>query len=381
MTMNKWIMLGMIVCLFSSCGNAAQEVEEIPHVSEVVQVEESESTKPLEEVVETAADTDAADAEASAEVVDEVIEEVPEPEPIDPEALKVNEQGHIMVVMYHGIMDNPPYHRLKEDFIKDLTYMYDHGYRTISMSDYLSGHIDIEAGMTPIVLTFDDGLPSTFSMTEVQGELVVNPDTAVGLLESFAVEYPDFGKNASFYIHGNASNFRGDGTDVERLEWLTANGYEIGNHSNTHANFKKLNSAGLLEEVGKVDAYVNGVLPGYKMTTMTYPFGARPSEGLIPLLSEGVYEGYELNYEVAFREGPSGTFYPPVHVKFSPYNAPRVRGSEGEVQDMWWFFEHYEANPSQKYVSDGNPDTITVPSGFESNIKEDMKGIFEVIMY
>ena len=176
MTMNKWLILGMMVFLFSSCGNTAREVEETPEVSEVVQVEESdpELVEPLKEVIEAAVDETS--PEASEEVVDEVVEEVPEPEPIDPEALKVNEQGHIMVVMYHGIKDNPPYHRLKEDFIKDLTYMYDHGYRTVSMSDYLKGYIDIEAGMTPIVLTFDDGLPSTFSMTEVQGELLVNPD-------------------------------------------------------------------------------------------------------------------------------------------------------------------------------------------------------------
>ncbi len=324
--------------------------------------------------VKEAVNTDLDEAE------EEVVESISLSEE-DYRSLQVNELGHIMVVMYHGIMDNPPYHRTKEDFLKDLTYFYEHGYRPIGMADYLSGHIDVEAGMTPIVFTFDDGLSTTFSLENVDGQLSVVPDTAVGLMESFAKQYPEFGAEASFYIHGNNANFKGDGTAKERLDWLLAHGYEIGNHSNTHANFSKLTGIQLLKEVGAVEVYLEGVLPDYKMTYMTYPFGARPDSSLIPLLYEGEYEGVQLMYNVAFREGPSGIFYPPTHVKFDAYNAPRVRGSEGEVQDLWWFLSYYEEHPDKRYISDGDPDTLVVPSGWAESISKEAKETFEIIEY
>ncbi len=372
----QFLIVGISVFLISACASVDVEPSAVDSKeTQVVVVEEAFVEDPILVVNEPTDQRDIEEDNTTTVVVDAV------PEPVDFKALKVNELGHVMVVMYHGIKDNPPYHRTRDDFLKDLTYMYEHNYRPISVSDYMSGHIDVEAGMTPIVLTFDDGLPTTFSMVKDNDTYRVDEDTAVGIMESFALEFPDFGKAATMYIHGSDWNFRGEANGIYRMEWLIAHGYEIGNHSNTHQNIKKLDGPGLLKEIGEVDVYVGDVLPDYKMTSITYPFGARPDEVLIPLMWEGVYEGHALNYQVAFREGPSGIFYPPTHVKFSPYNAPRVRGSEGEIQDLWWFFEHYEANPGQKYISDGNPDTITVPLGMEDQVNPLLEETMEVITY
>ena len=407
MKMNRWLLLGILVFLFSACtptgpADAGKEQEvaltEMPKEGEdtsepdsqpdsgddekeagpeedAAAEDESQQTNPSEE----GGQEGQGDGEVS---TDPEVTELPEMSVTDYQALGVNELGHIMVVMYHGIKDNPPYHRLKEDFIKDLTFMYDHNYRPISLSDYLSGHIDIEAGMTPIVLTFDDGLPTTFSLTKGDEGLAVTEDTAVALMEGFALDHPDFGKEASFYIHSSIRNFKGDGHDKSNLKWLVDHGYEIGNHSDTHANFKKLGKEALVKEVGSVFLFVDGLLPEYEIIGMTYPFGARPSDDLLYVISEGgTYKGYDFDLDVAFREGPSGIFYPPMHKKFSPYNAPRVRGSEGEVQDLWWFFEYYEANPEKRYISDGNPETLVIPESMGDQLGEDVLNQLEVIVY
>lgn len=365
-------MVGATLVLLSGCANSQPEeefVEAITTEAETTEVATTPTTTVIESTTEAPTET-----EAPTTTVAEI-------EPVDYASLKVNEQGHIMVVMYHGIKDNPPYHRLKEDFIKDMTYMYEHDYRLISLESYLSGHIDIEAGMTPILFTFDDGLESTFSLIENEGDFDVNPETAIGLMEAFAEEHPDFGKDASLYIHANDYNFRDVGTPSDRLNWLLDHGYDLGNHSNTHANFKHLGQAALIKEIGAVEVYVDSVIPGYKLTAMTYPFGARPATDLLPVLNNGVYEGFAFDYKVAFREGPSGQFYPPTHVKFDYLNAPRVRGSEGEVQDLWWFLDYYEENPSLKYISDGDPMTIVVPADKEVNLRDEVKETFEVITY
>ncbi len=285
----------------------------------------------------------------------------------------VNEIGHIMVVMYHGIKDNPPYHRTKDDFIKDLTYMYDNGYRLISMSDYLNQTIDVEIGMTPIVLTFDDGLSSTFSLIEEGGKLLVNPESAIGLIEAFSKEHPDFGKTATLFIHDTKANFRGgEGSAFERLSWLIDHGYEIGNHSATHADLSKLDQQALIKEIGQVDELLLELEMDYDMSAITYPYGKRPNETLINNLIETTYKGIGIDYSVGFREGPSFILRPPIHQKFSPFNAPRVRGSEGEVQDMWWFFNHYDNDhPELKYVSDGREDVVVVPQTYLEDVNAD----------
>lgn len=392
MRIRHWIIAGIIVFLFSACGDteiAPEVVEEVvEEVDDIAETDDSAAETEEAEEIDQNVTTDQAPEEGS-DVADESetgssdqeTEEPQEPVVPDYEALQVNELGHIMVVMYHGIMDNPPYHRVKENFVKDLTFMYEHGYRPISMSDYLSGHIETEAGTTPIVFTFDDALPTTFSLVNEGGELKVAEDTAVDLMEDFALQFPAFGKEASFFIHGSLVNFKGDGSDEERMTWLVDHGYEIGNHSDTHASFRKLGKNALEKEIGNVHVYLEEVLPGYQMQALTYPFGIRPAEGLMSVVTEGSYEDHTFNLKVAFREGPSGIFYPPMHKKFQPYNAPRVRGSEGEVQDLWWFLEYYEAHPNMKYVSDGNPDTLVVPESYADSLREGAEVTFDVIVY
>ncbi|MDF1616701.1 polysaccharide deacetylase family protein [Petrocella sp. FN5] len=297
--------------------------------------------------------------------------------PIDYKSLGVNEIGDIMVVMYHGIMDNPPYHRSKEDFIRDLQYFYDNNYYLISMKEYLSQQIDAPLGKTPIVLTFDDGLASTFALIENE----VDPESAIGILEEFVQEHNDFGKAATLFIHATNQNFKGDGDALQRLEWLIENGYEIGNHSATHADLSKLSKDALIKEIGQVDYFLKALIPDYNMLAITYPYGKRPEASLIQYLSHGQYEDVEFGYEVGFREGPSSKMVPPSHIKFDPYNAPRVRGSEGDVQDLWWFLDYYEKNADERYISDGNANTIVVPKEKVDLVNNDKVMDMELIVY
>ncbi len=304
-----------------------------------------------------------------------------ERKPVDYKKYNVNEQGHIMVVMYHGILDNPPYHRTKEQFVSDLQKMYDLGYRLISFEDYLSGKIDVEVGKTPIHLTFDDGLESTFSLKKTENGYEVDENTAIGILEEFVKTHPDFGKAASLYFHDKETNFGKVGTDKDRFDWLINHGYELGNHTATHRNLGKLNEEKVIEEIGRVEKYFKSLYPSRKLCTITYPFGVCPKEKNIESAFNGEYEGVAYSYPIGFREGPSGPFVPFTHKNFQKYNAPRVRGSEGETADLYWYFDYYEKNPHLKYISDGYSDTIVIKKGAENTLSDYAKENFEIIEY
>lgn len=391
------VMLVLSACDQSDTPDVARSDTQQTDVNQEAVVEEMEDTKDedentsedlseqIEDGISIENENSSVPDDADSSDIGELEKEEPE-EPMmtdeDYSALGVNELGHIMVVMYHGIKDNPPYHRTKDNFIKDLTYMYENGYRLVSMSDYLNMTIDIEAGKTPIVLTFDDGLSTTFSLIETDNGLEVDPDSAIGLLEAFIEEHPDFGRAGALFIHDTKANFRGDGTAVERLKWLIDKGYEIGNHSATHADLSKLDEVSLIKEIGQVDELLLELELDITMSAITYPYGKKPNDAFLDVLSSGQYKEIELDYQVGFREGPSSLLYCPLDIKFIPFGAPRVRGSEGEIQDMWWFFEHYDVDhPELKYVSDGDPETVVIPAEYEERVNMDKIGEKELIIY
>ncbi|MDW7674761.1 MAG: hypothetical protein SCK28_09515, partial [Bacillota bacterium] len=97
--------------------------------------------------------------------------------------LGVNELGQVMVLMYHVIGDKEAeWARTRENFRSDLLRLYELGYRSVKMSDFLKGEIATAPGTTPVILTFDDGTPGHFRFIETDDGLEVDPDSAVGIL-------------------------------------------------------------------------------------------------------------------------------------------------------------------------------------------------------
>ena len=120
---------------------------------------------------------------------------------------KINELGKIPVMMYHGIKDIPSeelkyiggnidkdgYSRTSEAFRQELEFYYQQGYRMIKISDYIDGKIDVPYGKSPIILTFDDGNANNIKVTglDESGNIIIDKDSAVGILEEFKKKYPD----------------------------------------------------------------------------------------------------------------------------------------------------------------------------------------------
>ena len=130
---------------------------------------------------------------------------------------KVNELGNIPIMMYHSIVnklsdetpytggnvDKDGYNRTTEAFRNDLEMYYQSNYRMIRLIDYMNGIIDVKLGKSPIVLTFDDGNRDNINILGLddKGNLMIDPNCAVGILESFKQKYPDFGVTATFFLN------------------------------------------------------------------------------------------------------------------------------------------------------------------------------------
>lgn len=306
------------------------------------------------------------------------------PVEIDYQKVKPYEVGRIMIIMYHGIEDaktaSDQYQRTAEEFKNDLMTLYEEGFYLLSMRDYANNNINIEAGKSPVVLSFDDGLSSAFSLVLDNGKLVPRPGCAVDILNKFCEEHPDFGKAAIFFVNKNP--FPGDGSVKDAFEYLVENGYEIGNHTYSHKELNKLTADEISTEVGMVEMLIQDNLPGYETCALSYPYGIRPAEDeLKSLCLNGAYEGIEYNYKVAVREGQSTSPSAPNRVGYDNSNVPRVRGSDNAETDLWWSIRSFRGNPDLKYVSDGNPSRISVPEEYQENIDSDNADDKEIFIY
>ena len=198
---------------------------------------------------------------------------------LDKEKLKsdgINELGKVPIMMYHGIknmrnsdtsntggnVDKDGYTRTVEAFRNDLEMYYTSGYRMIKLSDYIEGKIDVEYGYSPIILTFDDGNDNN----------ILDPNSAVGVLEEYKKKYPDFNVTAIFFV--TVALFNQPEYNEKILKWLIDNGYEVGNHTKGHNNLSNTSTSETQEVVGYVYNQLEGILGNKYSKIVALPFGS-----------------------------------------------------------------------------------------------------------
>lgn len=377
------IIILAISILFQGCANLSGSKQGEPVPSETTQMTEENETIPSDNTNEGEASEP--DGQEPEENPQDQTRDSEKPEPIDLEAVKPNEAGRIMIVMFHNFVEeytkgDKQYTTTFDAFEKLLQDLYDSGYRLINLNDYLEGNIDVPAGCIPMVFTFDDGTAGQFNLIEKDGKLVANPRSAVGIMEKFNESHPDFGLKGTFYVNLGNQTFGGEGTLAERLSYLVSKGFEIGNHTYTHINLAETKSADKIqEELGKNQKKMYELIPGYKLKTFSRPYG-NISENLIQYVIKGSYEGVEYEnfaiMKVGAEPAPS-----PFSVKFDPMALARVRSSgiEPVDQDLEWWLN--SMSRERQYISDGNPDTVSVPKSQEEFVNKEKIGGRELVIY
>lgn len=304
-------------------------------------------------------------------------EDKAEVEELDPKemidlSLEPNEAGKIMVLMYHNIgEEEKEWVRTADNLRKDLSTLYEKGYRTISLSDYVSGNINTPEGFTPIVLTFDDGNKNNFEYLE---DGTIDEDSAVGILMDFSRQHPDFGSRATFFLNGDLP-FGQKGREGDKFKFLLENGMDIGNHTRTHANFTKISKEALQEEIGGQAQFLKDFIEDdqYKIETIALPFGSRPKDdSLTSFLREGSYNGVGYKNIAILNVGWNPGFSP-YDSRFDFESIPRIRASEMKVDNvgMYNYIEYFDNHPDERFISDGFAEVVTVPENKSDLIEVD----------
>ncbi|MEX2549417.1 MAG: polysaccharide deacetylase family protein [Nitriliruptoraceae bacterium] len=294
---------------------------------------------------------------------DQDADEVAAAPPVDPAEVGADELGTVPVLMYHRLLEDGggDYDLTAEQFRGELEWLFDNGYIPVHTRDLARGEIDIPAGTSPVVLTFDDSTREQAWLTE-DGEL--HPDSAIGILIEVAGRYEDVEPAASLYVI-TSSLFGGgsDGPDV--LAALHEAGMEIGNHTHNHPNLSSLSGAEVQHELALNVATVRELVDGAEVDTLSLPLGIFPEDRSLAVTGSSEAGDYAHDGILLVGAEPAPSPFAP---GFDPAAIPRVRsspswdGGDPDWGSAFWLEQLDGDGDRRRYVSDGDPDTISFPS-------------------
>ena len=293
-------------------------------------------------------------------------------------ALPPNELGRIMILEYHKI-DYPEerWTRTPENFRRDLEMLYTRGYRLVNLNAVLDGKLKLAAGMTPVVLTFDDSSPGQFRYIEQDGRLVIDPKSGVGVLEAFIRERPDFGRAGTFYVLPGASRpnrlFNQPEHEARKLRYLVEQGYEIGNHTLWHANLGKYPEPVVRQQIAEAQQWIQRHVPDYQPRSIALPHGVYPKETQWAL--QGAAKGTAYRHDAILMVA-GGAAPSPFSRTFDPTRLPRIQAVE---RDLGYWISYFDKNPGERYVSDGDPATVVVPNAVRDRVRKDLPAGLRVV--
>ncbi len=265
-----------------------------------------------------------------------------------------NPQGRIPVLEYHviGSPKNTLYSRTLDSFKNDLETAYRLGYRPVTVAQMLDKDFrDVPAGMSPVVLVFDDASPSQFRYVDRGGKLDIDPTSATGVLVDFNRRHPDWKLRGTYcLLNGGAAghNFFGDAPPkdptkfdgqrrewrFQKVQWLAKNGFELCDHTVWHAMLNKYSDAVVQEQIARNLMGIDSAVPGYRVRTMALPYGLWPKNR--PLAWQGSWtdpktgQAHPYHFQ-AVLEVAGGPARSPFDPAFNPHSINRIEAVGNDI--------------------------------------------------
>lgn len=262
-----------------------------------------------------------------------------------------NEMGKIAVITYHQIGNIDTFLvRKRSRFKEDLRLLKKEGFYPVKVSDFMRGIFPVPRGLKPVIISFDD---SSISQFEMDKDGNISLDSAVGVMEEFKRENPDYPLTAIFFV--SANTFFGQPNLIKKkMEFLIQNNYEIGNHTFTHLNFRFFPTR-VTEQIAFCQRDLYKFLP-YTMYAMATPYGSFPPERYESTLIEGSAGKSFYKNEIVF-DYSNGLSFSPFDVRFDRFRVHRIHGHEQSIQKL---IKDLDSYGKEAFISDGDEHTLTV---------------------
>jgi hypothetical protein len=257
-----------------------------------------------------------------------------------PTARTPNPLGRVPILEYHLIAaSDSRWGRSRDGFRRDFELLYRRGYRPVTVAELVDGTIELPAGTSPVVITFDDASPGQFSYIEHDGKLEIDPESGLGIWLAFGKSHPDWRPRATFCLLPAASAghaFFGDkGIGGQKTAWrfpklrfLAEQGFELCAHTLWHANLSTLSDAGVQEQIARSLMAIDSAVPGHRVRTFALPLGIWPKNR--QLAHAGSWRDPRSGQVVSYRfdailEVSGGPARSPRSPGFDPLRLPRIQ--------------------------------------------------------
>jgi len=285
---------------------------------------------------------------------------------------RANELGMIMVLEYH-LIEEPEdrWSRTPSNFRADLEYLIAEGYYPINMIDLALGQIDVPAGKTPVVLTFDDSPSGQFRMLP---DGTVDPNCAVGIILDVARERPDdWRPRATFYplLDVDVPDrvlFGQPEWAEQKLRDLVEWGMEVGSHTISHLDMGASSAELVQWQLAVSENTIESMIPGYEVRSLSVPFGSYPEDW--NLLHGGEWEGQSYDFETACWMA-GGASVSPFADTFDVYYIQRIQAVQEELS---YWFRYFEEHPEMRYISDGDLTSVSIPDNLDPQVYGNLRG-------
>lgn len=297
--------------------------------------------------------------------------------PPAPAPLAPNELGRIPILEYHLIGDRESrWSRARENFRRDLEVLHARGYRPVTVAELVSKRLDLPAGRSPVVFTFDDASPGQFAYVRRGDSLVVDPASAVGIWLDFARTHPEWRPRATFCVLSNADaghaffgnkGIAGQETAwrFPKLRWLVRQGFELCNHTLWHGRLDRMPDDGVRAQLGQAALAIDSAVQGYRVRTLAVPLGLWPRRRSLawdgswtdPSGRATIAWRHDAVLEVAATRAAGEVSFSPHDPRFDPRSLPRVQVTGDRLTVVLDRLDRSGA----RYVSDGNPSVVARP--------------------
>lgn len=308
------------------------------------------------------------------------------------EKVKPNEAGAVMVIMYHRFLADEPdtdLNRKPDTFRKDLETLRAKGYYPVNAIDLVENKMDVPAGKTPVVITFDDALPTQFRVIVKDGKPSIDPNSAVGIMETFSKQNKDWPMRATFFVlpkEGRNTDPFGQAEYVaDKFKYLVDKGYEVANHTSTHDNLRGKSASEVEKELATAFRRIKEINEKATMSILALPYGKLPrnAEAQKALLS-GEDGGTSYENKAVFMAAWRPVLSPLTKADskatqggsmcvFNPARLERVTpnaGSASEPGTLEYWIKYFDKNPTLRYISDGDATVAAVPAAHKAMVDE-----------
>jgi hypothetical protein len=289
---------------------------------------------------------------------------------------RANEAGEIPALAYHRVGGDlsfaPDFTISARQLRRELEYLRGRNYYPVNFRDLVRGRLDIPAGKTPVILTFDDSSDSQFTFVRHSGRLVPDPGGAAGVLLDFHARHPDWPLRGTFFALPGANaptNLFGQPRLAAPRASLPARPrLRAGPPHALHANLATVSETEVVRQLALNVAALAHFTWRRDFTTLAVPYGVYPeNEALLRAGRSGV-ESDRIEGVAEF-EYTGVRAHPPWTRGFDPIHIPRIPTGEdpGESRAA---LRDLELHPRARYISDGDPRTVTVPRGRAGKIDQ-----------